>query len=222
MVNVLSFTPQSITAQTFAQASATIKAGKVLCLPTDTVYGVGADPFSAAAVTRLLAAKSRTREMPPPVLIASWEQGAQLVDFAGEYGQLLHQAGTALARQFWPGALTMILPARAEVGWDLGETHGTVALRMPNWDLTLRLLQQTGPLAVTSANKTGNPPALTIEEAVAQLQDAVSLYLDGGPSVGGVPSTIVKLGVEEGKIAAQILRSGAIEPELIWKTLNSL
>lgn len=174
--------------------------GEVICVPTDTVYGIGADPFSYDAVTALLSAKSRTRAMPPPVLVASVAQTQTLVAD-------LPESARALMTAFWPGALTIILPAREELGWDLGETNGTVALRMPDSTVTLTLLESTGPLAVTSANKTGQPPAVTAREAHDQLGDAVSVYLDGGASSGGVPSTIVRWNEDD---RYDVVRMGAI------------
>lgn len=184
-----------------AQALAAVKRGEVICLPTDTVYGIGADPFNATAVNALLTAKSRTRQKPSPVLVANIEQALELVaDFP--------DPARALAAEFWPGALTMIFPARPTLGWDLGETHGTVALRMPNHPFTLALLEKTGPLAVTSANKSGNPPALRVDTAQEQLGEAISLYLDGGKSPGGTASTIVSFSDTAPQL--HILRAGAI------------
>ncbi|WP_297566355.1 L-threonylcarbamoyladenylate synthase [uncultured Arcanobacterium sp.] len=184
-----------------AQALASIERGEVICLPTDTVYGIGADPFNAGAVNALLTAKSRTRQKPSPVLVANIGQVLELVaDFP--------DPARALAAAFWPGALTMIFPARPTLGWDLGETHGTVALRMPNHPFTLALLEKTGPLAVTSANKSGNPPALRVETAQEQLGEAISLYLDGGKSPGGTASTIVSFSDTAPQL--HILRAGAI------------
>ncbi|MDP9800511.1 tRNA threonylcarbamoyl adenosine modification protein (Sua5/YciO/YrdC/YwlC family) [Arcanobacterium wilhelmae] len=179
---------------------AAIAAGKVICLPTDTVYGVGANAFSADAVTALLEAKSRTRQKPPPVLVASIEQAQSLVESVPE-------AAHKLAEAFWPGALTIILPAKPTIGWDLGETNGTVALRMPNHPMALELLTAVGPLAVTSANITGQPPANTVEEARAQLGDAVAVYLDAGRGGGGVPSSIVRFNSDT---EMELIRAGAI------------
>lgn len=205
MNRVLSSSPQAL-----ADAEKAVKAGKVICLPTDTVYGIGADPFNADAVTALLHAKSRTREMPPPVLVASPEQAAQLMApeaRTGELAAIIH----SLMQNFWPGALTIILPAHPEIGWDLGETGGTVALRMPNHPIALALLSDAGPLAVTSANKTGQPPATSISQAQCQLGEAVSVYLDAGSSPGGVPSTIIRLNAANPR-QAELIRLGAIAP----------
>lgn len=204
---------KSARSEALAAAKAAIAAGKVICLPTDTVYGIGADPFNADAVTALLAAKSRTRAMPPPVLVADADQAAGLLDsalFNSDLAAVMH----ALIDSFWPGALTIILPAHPQLGWDLGETNGTVALRMPDHDLALELLKETGPLAVTSANKTGEPPAVSIDTAVDQLGSAVAVYLDAGISPKGVPSTIVKLNPEQPRIA-ELIRLGAMSAEAL-------
>lgn len=161
-----------------------VSRGQVIVLPTDTVYGVGADAFDARAVKALLDAKGRGRQMPPPVLIPD----VRTLD-----GLATEVPGTvrALAAAFWPGALTVIVKAQPTLTWDLGETRGTVALRVPDHPLALALLRRTGPLAVSSANKTGRPAATTAADAAEQLGEAISVVLDGGPTPGSAPSTIV-------------------------------
>ena len=183
-------------------AKAAIHRGEVICLPTDTVYGIGADPFNADAITALLTAKSRTRQMPPPVLVPNWETATEIAAWINPKAQLL-------AEKYWPGALTLIFPAKENLGWDLGETHGTVALRMPDHPAALTLLQISGPLAVTSANITGQPPATQVSAAVRALGEKVSVYLDGGPSRTGVPSTILKFDPETPD-SAEVIREGAL------------
>lgn len=173
-------------------------------MPTDTVYGVGADAFNPAAVANLLTAKGRGRDMPPPVLVASEQMAEALADALPE------EARTLMA-EFWPGALTIIVAAQPALAWDLGDTEGTVALRMPDSDIARQLLERTGPLAVSSANTTGNPAAITAAEAADMLGDSVSLYLDGGTAPGQVASTIVDLTGQP----ARILRQGAIERDKI-------
>ena len=185
----------------------------MVCLPTDTVYGIGADPFSRSAVTNLLAAKSRTRAMPPPVLVANEAQAAALISPSARIGEFA-AVTRALIDNFWPGAFTIVLPANPAIGWDLGETHGTVALRMPDHPIALALLEAVGPLAVTSANITSQPPATTVCAAQAQLRDSVAVYLDGGTSPGGVPSTIIQLDPSCPR-SAQLIRFGAISPSEI-------
>lgn len=191
-------------------AARAIGRGEVICLPTDTVYGIGADPMSPTAITRLLTAKSRTRANPSPVLVTG-------IDQARSVSASLPEAALKLMEAFWPGALTIVVPANEEIGWDLGETNGTVALRMPDSALTLDLLATVGPLAVTSANQHGQPPATTVDEAQAQLGDAVTLYLDGGVVGGGegIASTIV-----DTTAAPRILRQGGISQEMIERVLG--
>ncbi|MEP6650630.1 MAG: L-threonylcarbamoyladenylate synthase [Lapillicoccus sp.] len=176
-------TPEGLAAGVEAAARA-VQAGQVVVLPTDTVYGIGCDAFDAAAVTAVLAAKGRGREMPPPVLVPNPRTIDGLARSVPAYvGHLIDR--------FWPGALTLVLESQPSLTWDLGETNGTVALRMPDHDIALALLGQAGPMAVTSANLTGRPPAQTLVEAQEQLGAAVAVYLDGGPASGGPASTIL-------------------------------
>jgi len=182
-----------------AAAAGAIRNGELVVLPTDTVYGIGADAFTPEAVSGLLAAKGRGRDMPPPVLVGTVRAAAALVEEMGPFGQ-------DLIDEFWPGGLTLICRSSPTLAWDLGETRGTVAVRMPLHAVALDLLKQTGPMAVSSANRTGSPPATTADEAVEQLGDSVAVYLDGGPCPGGVPSTIVDL---TGSVP-RLLRDGAV------------
>ena len=166
------------------EATRALAAGGLVVLPTDTVYGIAADAFKPDAVQALLHAKGRGRQMPPPVLIGD----VRTVDgLADDIPDVVREMVTA----HWPGPLTVILRAQPSLQWDLGETGGTVALRMPDHELTLALLRRTGPLAVSSANSTGSPAATTAAAAAEMLGDAVRVYLDGGTSPGGVASTIV-------------------------------
>ena len=152
-----------------------IGSGELVVIPTDTVYGVAADAFDPTAVQRLLAAQGRERTSPPPVLIP----GVPTLDaLASEVPDAVRK----LVAAFWPGGLTVILRAQPSLQWDLGETRGTVALRMPANRLALELLSETGPLAVSSANLSGRPSATTAQEAADMLGDAVAVYLDGGPA----------------------------------------
>lgn len=177
-----------------------VSRGELVVLPTDTVYGVGADAFDARAVARLLAAKGRDRQMPPPVLIGDKRT---LDGLAVDVGDEVR----ALAEAFWPGGLTIICRAQPSLVWDLGETRGTVALRMPDEPCALALLRRTGPLAVSSANRTGSPAATTVAQAQDQLGAAVTVYLDGGPSPGGVASTILDATADP----ITVVRSGAVD-----------
>jgi tRNA threonylcarbamoyl adenosine modification protein (Sua5/YciO/YrdC/YwlC family) len=182
-----------------AAAERALRRGELVVLPTDTVYGVAAEAFDPVAVDGLLKAKGRGRDMPPPVLVGTVRAAMALVtDFP--------EAGKDLIEEFWPGGLTLVCRSSPTLVWDIGDTKGTVAVRMPLHQLTLELLKRTGPLAVSSANLSGQGPATTADEAVAQLGDAVAVYLDGGPGPGDVPSSIVDL---TGTVP-RLLRAGVI------------
>ena len=168
------------------QAKLALGRNELVVLPTDTVYGIGCDAFSAKGVESLLAAKGRGPQSPPPVLIGNLDTLNALADFVPNVAR-------KLAETFWPGALTMIFKAQPALSWELGETKGTVALRMPDHKIALALLQETGPLAVSSANLTGQPAATTCQQAEAYLGSSVSVYLDGGNSPKGEASTILDL-----------------------------
>lgn len=185
--------------------------GELVVLPTDTVYGVGADAFNPAAVARVLAAKGRGRQMPPPVLIGHERTLDGLAADVSEHVR-------ALVAAFWPGGLTVICRAQPSLAWDLGETRGTVALRMPDDESALALLRRTGPLAVTSANLTGAPAARTAAEAQDQLGAAVAVYLDGGPAPGGVASTIV----DATGAGVRVVREGAVSLEALRGVVPSV
>ncbi len=165
-------------------AASAVARGELVILPTDTVYGVGADAFTPAAVTRLLAAKNRGRAMPVPVLIGESATLAGLVVRPP-------QVATPLAEAFWPGGLTLVVEHAPSLAWDLGDAEGTVAVRLPDDDLARDLLRRTGPLAVSSANRSGRPAATTADDAVEQLGEHVAVVLDGGPRAGSAASTIV-------------------------------
>ena len=173
-------------AEGISEATAALRKGELTVLPTDTVYGVGVDAFNPEAVTALLAAKGRGRQMPPPVLVGSRRAALALVED-------VNASGNDLIDEFWPGGLTLVFRSAKSLVWDLGDTKGTVAVRMPMQPVALDLLRETGPLAVTSANLTGSPPATTADDAEAQLGAAVSVYLDDGPCTADVPSTIVDM-----------------------------
>lgn len=196
---------------------------ELVVLPTDTVYGLACDAFSHEGVKKLLAAKGRDRQSPPPVLIGNV---AALDGLAQDVPELAHK----LAETFWPGALTMVLKAQPSLTWDLGDTKSTVALRMPDHKIALALLQETGPLAVSSANLTGEPAAITCQQAEKYLGDKVKVYLDGGASPKGEASTIVDMtdlvdGLsDEGEIVTtgkvKILRRGALSEKKLATVLG--
>jgi tRNA threonylcarbamoyl adenosine modification protein (Sua5/YciO/YrdC/YwlC family) len=197
-----------------AAAAEAVRRGQVVVLPTDTVYGVGADAFDAAAVSAVLVAKGRERGMPLPVLIPNPETVDGLATAVPDYVR-------SLIDTFWPGPLTLVLRAQSSLLWDLGETNGTVALRMPKNEVALALLTEVGPMAVTSANVSGQPPATTILDAATQLGSAVSVYLEAGPSPDGsesVASTILDCTRE----SPVILRQGVISAEQVQKALGDV
>ena len=191
-----------------AAAASAVQEGQLVVLPTDTVYGVGADAFNPAAVSALLAAKGRGRNMPPPVLVGSVRAAAALAESLGAFGQ-------DLIDEFWPGPLTLVFRSSPTLLWDLGETMGTVAVRMPLHPVTLDLLRRTGPMAVSSANRHGLPAATTADEAQEQLGEAISVYLDGGPCADNVPSTILDL---TGSVP-KMLRAGALSVDDLRKVV---
>jgi L-threonylcarbamoyladenylate synthase len=190
------------------EAAAALRRGELVVLPTDTVYGVAADAFNPVAVAALLAAKGRGRQAPPPVLVGTVRAATALVEDFGT-------AGEELIDQFWPGGLTLVCRARSTLVWDLGDTKGTVAVRMPLHAIALDLLRLTGPLAVSSANRSGEPSATTGAEAEAQLGESVAVYLDGGPCPGSLASTIVDL---TGTVP-RLLRAGAVSIERLREVI---
>ena len=205
---------QSSNGEATEAAREAIEAGECIVLPTDTVYGIGVDAFSAEAVRRLLDAKHRGRDMPPPVLIGEPTLiRALAVD--------VPEAAKDLVGKHWPGALTVICRIQPSLRMDLGETAGTIALRVPDHELAREILRRTGPMAVSSANISGQAAALTCDEAIEQLGDSVAVYLDGGPleAAGGAPSTIVDFTRDED---GQVLRRGAITIETLRETAPNL
>lgn len=185
-------------------ARSAIGRGELVVIPTDTVYGIAADAFNPAAVKALLAAKGRSRQSPPPVLIAGIPTLEALAESVSEPVRLLVTA-------FWPGGLTVIVQARRSLVWDLGDTHGTVALRMPSDSIALDLLTEVGPLAVSSANLTGEPAAMSATEAQASLGGRVAVYLSGGATSDAV-STIVDASAYDGTAGSiRIVRHGVID-----------
>ncbi|MDR1432678.1 MAG: threonylcarbamoyl-AMP synthase [Propionibacteriaceae bacterium] len=189
-------------------AVAVIRAGGLVVLPTDTVYGIGADPFQPAAVQALLDAKGRGRDMPPPVLVA---QAKAL--FALTKG--VSAAADALTAAFWPGALTLVMNANSSLRMDLGDRGGTIAVRVPDHRFARDLLRITGPLAVSSANLAGHPAATDVDTAIGQLGDRVDLYLDFGSTPGLEASTIVDLTGSTPRILRQGLLSAAELGEVV-------
>ncbi|WP_018023660.1 L-threonylcarbamoyladenylate synthase [Corynebacterium ulceribovis] len=192
-----------------AAAVAAVRGGRLVVLPTDTVYGIGCDAFNNDAVASLLRAKHRGPDMPVPVLIGSWDTVDGLV-------REVTPAMRTLVEAFWPGSLSLVVHQAPSLPWNLGDTRGTVMLRMPLHPVAIELLRETGPMGVSSANISGSAPATTCIRAKQQLGSEVSVYLDGGPADIGEPSTIVDLSGDE----PRILREGALSAEQIGEVLN--
>jgi tRNA threonylcarbamoyl adenosine modification protein (Sua5/YciO/YrdC/YwlC family) len=201
-------------AEGLSAAAAAVGAGKLVVLPTDTVYGLGADAFTPAAVAALLRAKGRGRDMPVPVLIGS---PRTLDGIATDIPDVARD----LVAAFWPGGLTVICKQQPSLRWDLGDARGTVAIRMPMDSVALELLRTTGPMAVSSANLSGRPPAPDAIDARAQLGDLVEVYLDAGPAAGLLPSSIVDVTgarprlLRPGAISLAELRTVATDVEIV-------
>ena len=185
--------------------------GACIVLPTDTVYGIGADAFNAAAVRALLAAKGRGPDMPVPVLVGSWTTIDGLTMAVSPVARTLIEA-------FWPGGLSLVIEHAPSLSWDLGDSRGTVMVRMPLHPVALDLLRMVGPMAVSSANRTGMPPATTAAAATEQLGDDVAVYLDGGPAPIGVASTVVDLTGG----TPRVLRQGAVSLDRLREVVGEV
>ncbi|MGE2717665.1 L-threonylcarbamoyladenylate synthase [Mycolicibacterium litorale] len=192
-----------------AAAVAALKEGGLVVLPTDTVYGIGADAFDNAAVAALLAAKGRGRDMPVPVLVGSWHTIEGLV-------YTVPHTARELIRAFWPGALSLVVRQAPSLPWDLGDAHGTVMLRMPLHPVAIELLREVGPMAVSSANISGRPAAVSAADAREQLGDLVDVYLEAGPAAQQAASTIVDLSGAH----PRILRTGPVTAEAVAEVLG--
>jgi tRNA threonylcarbamoyl adenosine modification protein (Sua5/YciO/YrdC/YwlC family) len=192
-------------------AGSAVRRGDLVVLPTDTVYGLGTDAFSPGAVAKLLETKGRGRDMPVPVLVGS----PRTLDGIATG---LTESARSLVEAFWPGGLTLVCAVQPTLTWDLGETRGTVAVRMPLHPVAIELLMATGPMAVSSANRSGEAPATTLDQAIEQLGKGVSVYLDGGPSGGLIPSTIVDV---TGAMP-RLLRAGAVTEAALREVCGDL
>ena len=192
-----------------ASAISALKGGRLVVMPTDTVYGIGADAFDSAAVAALLAAKGRGRDMPVPVLVGSWHTIDGLV-------YSVPQSAKELIRAFWPGALSLVVRQAPSLQWDLGDANGTVMLRMPLHPVAIELLREVGPLAVSSANISGRPASVSAQQAREQLGDLVEVNLDGGPAEQQAASTIVDLTGAH----PRVLRQGPVSVDAVAGVLG--
>ena len=192
-------------------AAHSVSSGELVVLPTDTVYGIGADAFDAVAVGDLMRAKGRGRDMPVPVLVGSWTTIEGLVTAVDGRTRDLVEA-------FWPGGLTLVVKHAPSLSWDLGDAQGTVAVRMPLHPVAIELLETTGPMAVSSANRHGQPAAQTAAEAQEQLGEDVAVYLEDGPVREGVASTIVDVTAAR----PRVLRLGAVPIEQLRQVVPDI
>ena len=194
-----------------AAAVEAVKSGELVVLPTDTVYGIGADAFTPHAITALHHARNATTRVPPPVLVGSRHTLDGLV-------YSLPKAARELADAFWPGALTLYVEHSPSLQWDLGDTGGQVAVRMPLHPVALEVLREVGPMAVTTANKVGGAAPATAEEAREQLEYSVRVYLEAGPAADAAPSTIIDVTGD----VPRVLRAGAIPLEKLRDVVPDL
>jgi L-threonylcarbamoyladenylate synthase len=209
MTEVFDCGDETARAAGIASAISAVKGGRLVVMPTDTVYGIGADAFDRNAVAALLSAKGRGRDMPVPVLVGSWHTIDGLV-------YTVPHAARELIRAFWPGALSLVVRQAPSLHWDLGDAQGTVMLRMPLHPVAIELLREVGPMAVSSANISGRPPAVTADDARHQLGDLVEVYLDAGPSSQQAASTIVDLTGSH----PRVLRQGPVSVDAVAQVLG--
>lgn len=191
-----------------AEASEALASGQLVIFPTDTVYGLAARPDDAVATRKLFLAKGRSEDLAIPVLAGSVRDAHEVGEF-DERAELLAGA--------WPGKITLVLPRTAEaLGWSLGGDGGTVGVRIPKHPLALALLARTGPLAVTSANRSGEPPLEDGDSLAAVFGDEVAVYLCQDAPLSGAPSTVIDLTGPE----PVILRAGAFSATDIARFLD--
>ncbi|MBZ5512305.1 MAG: threonylcarbamoyl-AMP synthase [Acidobacteriia bacterium] len=208
ILKINSDTPES---SLVAYAAEQIKSGQVLGMPTDTFYGLAADPFNLRAVERVYEIKSRSRHKPLSLLIESEEQAEMLAR------DPLPDEFYELARKFWPGPLTIIVPAASRLPLKVTANTGNVALRIPSANIPLSVIRAAGvPITATSANLSGASECTTASAVRDQLQERIAIIVDGGPSPRDVSSTIVDL--SEG--GWRVLREGAVPRQAIADTLG--
>jgi L-threonylcarbamoyladenylate synthase len=190
------------------EAVSALRAGRLVVIPTDTVYGVGGRPDDSSVTARIFEAKQRLRTMTLPVLVPSLDDAMRIAD--------LGEIGRRLAERHWPGPLTIVCRRTEESArWDLGGDSATVGVRMPAHPLALAVLERAGPLAVTSANVSGDATPATCEEIEALFADAIAVYVCDDVPLAGSPSTVVDLTTGE----PRVLREGALSAEVILNLL---
>ena len=200
----LRFGPQGVEAAALAAL-----AGRLVVVPTETVYGLATRPDREDSTARLFEVKGRPRDLELPVLAPSREAAEELA--------VMDDRARRLIERFWPGSLTLVLPrSEAAKGWDLGGDPATIGLRVPDHPLALAVLERTGALAGTSANRSGEPTPGSCEEIAGIFGDEVAVYLCSDEPVGGLPSTVLDLSRAEPKL----LRAGALPEEEIHAALS--
>lgn len=182
--------------------------GEIVAFPTDTVYGLGADPFQASGIIKLFEAKGRDSNKAIAILIGSMDQASLITDHMPEMA-------IRLCEVFWPGGLTVIVPRKNTLPELISNTD-RIGIRMPNHPVTLEMLKTFGPLATTSANLSGKPDAVSAQDVFDQLNNRVPLILDGGKCPGGTPSTVIDCSGAE----PIILREGPVSNEQLLKVLQ--
>ncbi len=180
-------------------ATVTLQNGGLIAFPTDTVYGLACDAFNTVAIEEIYQIKGRDFAKAIPIMVGEFDQILKVAEVVDERSKILID-------HFWPGALTVILPKRQELPYRVSQSS-TIGIRMPDHPFCLDLLRKTGPLAVTSANLSGNPDALSANDVIRQLNEKIQIIIDGGKSTGGMPSTIVDCSMRP----ARIIREGAIQ-----------
>lgn len=190
-------------------AAAVVTAGGLVIYPTDTLYGIAADPRNAAAIERVFAVKGRPEGQALPLIAASREQAQQVAK--------LPPAAMSIASRFWPGPLTLVAPAQPGLARGVAAQDGSVAVRVPDHVIARRLAEAVGfAIVSTSANRSGGRPSALPRDAASALADAVDLVLDGGETPGGPPSTIVDARMDP----PRLVRDGAVPFSLVLEVLR--
>lgn len=199
-----------LTAAQLEEGARRLRAGQLVAFPTDTVYGLGALAFDGATALKLYVAKERPPEKAIPILVAD---SVDLDQVAIDLPPIAYR----LMERFWPGALTLVVPKRAAVPVEVS-AGDTIAVRIPDLELTRALLRLTGPLAVTSANRSNGPNPRTAQEVLDQLAGRIEAVIDGGVTPGGVPSTVLDCTASE----PRLLRAGALADQVSAFLRNQL
>ena len=206
---VIRIHPSNLSERELAKAAEVAKRGGLVVYPTDTVYGLGTNPLIPSAVTRVYHVKERPMDKPLPVLVSSIEAAKRLVEMT--------PTAECLAKRLWPGAVTLILPARPIVPRELHAGTGRLGVRMPDHQVALRLIDMSGGALVgTSANKHGKKSPCTVEEVLEQLDGEVDVVVDAGPTPRGMPSTVVEVLREE----IRLVRRGPVDLDTIVSLLK--